>query len=71
MDCFSKHFGMPPMIVDYQEYHFEVVDFILSFSFVKAVEFNFGFLKDPSLVGLVGLSFIRWHLDHLDLRLSF
>jgi hypothetical protein len=23
------------------------------------------------LVGLVGLSFIRWHLDHLDLRLSF
>ena len=75
MGCFSKRFGMPK-IVDYQEHHFEVVDltvvdFILSFGFVKAVEFSLGFLRDPSLVGLVGLSFVRWHLDHLDRRLNF
>ena len=72
MGYFSKHFGMLTLVV-HQEHYFEVVgltvvDFILGFSFVKAVGFSFGFLIDPSLVGLVG--FLR-HLDRQDRRLNF
>jgi len=48
----SKHFGMLTFM-GYQEHCFEVVDstvadFILSFSFVKAIGFSSGFLRDPS-----------------------
>lgn len=62
---FLKRFGKLE-IMDHLECHFEVVDstvvdFILGFSFAKAVGFGFGFLGDPSLIDLVAG---QLRLDH-------